>query len=504
MDLFNKREFINKYNNQIPQIISKKLVADTDTPISALLKISQNQKYSFLLESVEGGEQRGRYSLLGCDPDLIWKVNNGKINVTTNSLHLNQNIDLNLNPLESLRNILNLSKIKKDISEVPYPILVGYLGYPLIKYMEKINLNNPDTINIPEAVMIRPKIVAVFDNITDTITVMTNVYPEKNISADDALIEIEEKIQKIINKLNSNINNNQNSLNENIHNKNIKIKSNFTKKEYCKIVEKAKKYINSGDIFQVVPSQRFECEYLLPPKSLYRSLRRLNPSPFLVNLNFDDFGLVASSPEILVRVRDGKITIRPIAGTRKRGKTISEDEKLCNDLINDKKELAEHLMLLDLGRNDVGRVSKIGSVKVTEKMIIEYYSHVMHIVSNVEGEINTQYDSIDALISGFPAGTVSGAPKIRAMEIIEELENENRSFYGGAMGYFDTNGQMDTCISLRTGLIKNNKLFIQAGGGIVYDSDPEKEYQETINKAKAIVAAAQDSYKYLKNDFNNR
>ena len=229
---------------------------------------------------------------------------------------------------------------------------------------------------------------------------------------------------------------------------------------------------------------------------MYRSLRRLNPSPFLVNLNFDNIGLVASSPEILVRVRNGKVIIRPIAGTRKRGKTMVEDKKLSDELINDKKELAEHLMLLDLGRNDIGRVAKIGSVNVTEKMNIEYYSHVMHIVSNVEGKLDENKDSIDALMSGFPAGTVSGAPKIRAMEIIEELENLNRSFYGGAMGYFDSNGQMDTCISLRTGLVKDNNLYIQAGGGVVFDSNPEKEYQETINKAQAIIDAAQDSYKY--------
>ena len=496
MNLFNKREFIEKYNKKIPQIISEQFIADTDTPVSALLKISNNQKYSFLLESVEGGKQRGRYSLLGCEPDLIWKVNkNGKVKIKTNSLYLNNKINLNLNPIRSLKNILQLSKVYRNPKDPPYPILVGYLGYPMIKYMENINLNNPDTLKIPEAMLIRPKIAAVFDNIKDTIDIMTAVYPEEDITAEKALESSIELIKLNIKKLNSKIQENK-KLNINNAFKEIKIKSNFEKKNYLKIIEKAKKYINSGDIFQVVPSQRFCCEYLLSSKLLYRSLRRLNPSPFLVNLNFDDFGLVASSPEILVRVRNGKITIRPIAGTRKRGKSINEDIKLSDDLINDKKELAEHLMLLDLGRNDVGRVAKIGTVKVTEKMIIEYYSHVMHIVSNVEGELNAKYDSIDALVSGFPAGTVSGAPKIRAMEIIEELENESRSFYGGAMGYFDSNGQMDTCISLRTGLVKNNQLYIQAGGGIVFDSNPEKEYQESINKAKAIIAAAKDSYKY--------
>ena len=487
-----KKKFIDNYIRNIPQILSHQIVADTETPVSTLLKISKNEKYSFLLESVEGGDQRGRYSLLGCKPDIIWKVKNGKVSITTNSKYIKDNVSADLNPIQSLRNVLQLSKIQRDFNKTPYPVLVGYLGYPMIQYMEKIILSNPDTLNIPEAVMIRPKIVAVFDNIKDTIDVMTAIYPEKNIKAEIALKKAEKLIEESVEKLNTQI-----AKDDVSNKKNIQIKSNYKKEDYLKIVEKAKKYIHSGDIFQVVPSQRFQCEYILSAKTLYRSLRRLNPSPFLVNLNFDNIGLVASSPEILVRVRDGKVTIRPIAGTRKRGKTTNEDRKLSNELLNDQKELAEHLMLLDLGRNDVGRVAKVGTVSVTEKMIVEYYSHVMHIVSNVEGDLKKNMDSIDALISGFPAGTVSGAPKIRAMEIIEELENVNRSFYGGAMGYFDSNGQMDTCISLRTGLIKDNNLYVQAGGGVVYDSDPEKEFQETINKAQAIIAAALDSYRGL-------
>ena len=487
-----KKKFIDNYIRNIPQILSQQIIADTETPVSTLLKISKNEKYSFLLESVEGGDQRGRYSLIGCKPDIIWKVKSGKISITTNCKYIKDNVSADLNPIQSLRNILQLSKIQRDFNKTPYPVLVGYLGYPMIQYMEKINLSNPDTLNIPEAVMIRPKIVAVFDNIKDTIDVMTAIYPEKNIKAETALKEAEKLIGKSVEKLKTQI-----AKDDVLNKKNIQIKSNYKKEDYLKIVEKAKKYIHSGDIFQVVPSQRFHCEYILSAKTLYRSLRRLNPSPFLVNLNFDNIGLVASSPEILVRVRDGKIIIRPIAGTRKRGKTTNEDRKLSNELLNDQKELAEHLMLLDLGRNDVGRVSKVGTVSVTEKMIVEYYSHVMHIVSNVEGDLKKNKDSIDALISGFPAGTVSGAPKIRAMEIIEELENVNRGFYGGAMGYFDSNGQMDTCISLRTGLIKDNNLYVQAGGGVVYDSDPEKEFQETINKAQAIIAAALDSYRGL-------
>ena len=489
----NKDKFFKNYNQGIPQIIKKEFIADIETPISSLIKISENEEYSFLLESVEGGDQRGRYSILGCDPDIIWEVNKNKAKVTS----LNQDLDLSFlseDPIKSLKQLVDFSKINKESNSSPFPVLVGYLGYPMIQLMEKINLNNPDEINIPDAIMIRPKLVAVFDNIKDTINIQTSIYPDKKITAELAFSKANDYINIIIKKLNRDI------PKESLFKKNKKLtldfKSNYTKKEYFNIVDKAKDYIIKGDIFQVVPSQRLKTDYNLSAQTLYRSLRRLNPSPFLVNLNFNNFGLVASSPEILVRLRENNITIRPIAGTRKRGKTINEDIKLSKDLLNDEKEIAEHLMLLDLGRNDVGKVAKIGTVNVTEKMIIEYYSHVMHIVSNVEGKLDLKFDAIDALISGFPAGTVSGAPKIRAMEIIEELENVSRSFYGGAMGYFDSNGDMDTCISLRTGLVKDKKLYIQAGGGIVYDSDPEKEYQETINKANALVVAAEDSYKY--------
>ncbi len=488
-----KELFLKNYKKNIPQIIKHQIIADTETPVSALLKIFNKEKYSFLLESVEGGDQRGRFSLLGGYPDLIWTVYNGKVKIEK----LNKNSDISKlkkkEPIDSLKELLNFSKIKNKDNDVPYPVLVGYLGYPMIKYMEKISLKNPDKINIPESVMIRPKLVAVFDNIKDTINIMTAVYPSKNISALKAFNNTEKIISNVVLKLQNQIKKNSYKNKKNYKNK-ITFKSNYTKKEYCKIIEKAKSYIKEGDVFQVVTSQRFEADYKLDTNTLYRSLRRLNPSPFLVNLNLNDFGLVASSPEILVRLRNNKVTIRPIAGTRKRGKNQKEDKKLSIDLLKDQKELAEHLMLLDLGRNDVGKVSKIGSVKVTEKMIIEYYSHVMHIVSNVEGELDNKLDAIDALISGFPAGTVSGAPKIRAMEIIEELEKINRSFYGGAMGYFDSSGDMDTCISLRTGLIKNKKLYVQAGGGVVYDSNPSKEFQETINKAKALIKAAEDSY----------
>ena len=272
-----------------------------------------------------------------------------------------------------------------------------------------------------------------------------------------------------------------------------KPKSNTTKSQYFTMVKKAKKYIRDGDIFQVVPSQRFSIPFTKPPFNLYRSLRRLNPSPFLFFMNFGNFSIVGSSPEILVRLKDNQVTIRPIAGTRKRGSNKSEDRKLSEELLKDPKEISEHLMLLDLGRNDIGRVSKIGTVKVTHQMVVEYYSHVMHIVSNVVGQLKTKLKALDALIGGFPAGTVSGAPKIRAMEIIEELENSQRGVYAGAIGYFSCNGEMDTCIALRTAVIKNKTMYVQAGGGIVADSDPKKEYEETRNKAKALLFAAEET-----------
>ena len=485
-----KNKFIEGLKKKEPQILTKDLIADVETPISCLLKLKKNQMYSFLLESVEGGSLRGRFSLLGCDPDIIWEVKNNSASIKYTDT--NYNYKVIKEPIESLKNIIEISKFDKGKIDVPYPILVGYLGYPMIKYMEDIKLKNKDNICIPDSILIRPKIVTVFDNIKDTITVMTIVYPSDDKDFETIYKKTEDLLQIKVNQLKESlIQPNNNKIKSNLN-----FKSNYSKEEYFSIISKAKKYINEGDIFQVVTSQRFETEYDLEATSLYRSLRRLNPSPYLVNLNFSDIGLVASSPELLVQLRNEKITIRPIAGTRKRGKNASEDLELSKDLLSDQKELAEHLMLLDLGRNDVGRVAQSKSVKVTEKMIVEYYSHVMHIVSNVEGLIDKKFDAVDALKAGFPAGTVSGAPKIRAMEIIEELENLNRSFYAGCMGYFDSNGDMDTCISLRSGLIKNGKLYIQAGGGVVYDSKPEDEYQETINKAGALMAAAEDSYKY--------
>jgi anthranilate synthase component 1 len=361
--------------------------------------------------------------------------------------------------------------------------------------MEHLPGANPDTLGIPDAVFMRPTVVAVFDNVGDQVVIVTPVWPSAGLGAGAAYDLARERLADVVADFDRGpphrgLGGRVSHMPEPV--------ANITRERYHAMVEQAKEYILAGDIFQVVPSQRFTLPFDLPPFALYRSLRRLNPSPFLFFLDFDGFALVGSSPEILVRVRDGKVVVRPIAGTRPRGANRDEDATLAADLLSDPKELAEHLMLLDLGRNDVGRVAEIGSVRVTEKMIVEYYSHVMHIVSNVEGDIRPDRDALDALIAGFPAGTVSGAPKVRAMEIIDELEPERRGFYGGGVGYFGADGTMDTCIALRTALVKDGKVMVQAGGGVVADSDPEAEYQESCNKARALVRAAEEAVKFAR------
>ena len=482
-------------------VIWTSLVADLDTPVSAMIRLGDNTPYSFLLESVEGGDTKGRYSILGLDPDLIWKSNGNKAEINYNpSKSLNKFEQDDKDTLTSLRNLMKISKIKLPSNLPPMSSgLVGYLGFDNIKLIEEIPSNNVASLNLPDGVFIRPKIMIIFDAVEDTMTIVTPIYLNKanNLDYEEIYKKSCKNIEKIINLLKQPIENKQFN-NKNIK-KNIQITSNFSKKDYIKIINKAKEYIIAGDIFQVVPSQRFEMPFDLPPFNLYRSLRRLNPSPFLYYLNFNDFCVIGSSPEILVRVRDNKVTIRPIAGTRPRGKTTQKDVELARELLKDEKEIAEHRMLLDLARNDVAKVSISGSLEVTEKMIIERYSHVMHIVSNVQGEKLDNIDYLEALLSGFPAGTVSGAPKIRAMEIIEELENDKREVYGGCVGYFSSSGTMDTCITLRTAIIKNNKMYVQAGGGIVADSDPESEYEETVNKAKALFKAANEALRFAYN-----
>ncbi len=470
------------------QLVWQWISADLDTPVSAWLKLCHGNPYSFLLESVEGGAVLGRYSAIGLDPDLFWRYANGRAEVSPDRKTWKPETGPALEALKRTVGGCRIDHVAEDLPPMAASGLFGYLGYDMIRLVEAIPDKNPDELNIPDGLMIRPTLMVIFDNVRSMICIVTPVRGGTG-SAKAAYDAASTKITAAVDKLQENIP--AGALNtETAIETPLVPTSNFTREKYHSVVQRAIEYIRAGDIFQVVPSQRFTAPFDVPPLALYRSLRRLNPSPFLFYLNFDDFALVGSSPEILVRVRKGIVTIRPIAGTRPRGATAAEDKKLADELLADPKERAEHLMLLDLARNDVGRVAEIGSVNVTDQFTIEHYSHVMHIVSNVEGRKRADVDSLDALFAGFPAGTVSGAPKIRAMEIIDELEPVRRGFYGGCVGYLDGNGDVDTCIALRTALVKDGKLYVQAGGGVVADSDPEAEYQETINKSRALLRAA--------------
>jgi len=489
--------FAQAYDRGEAQIVSTRLVADLETPVSAMLKLARNARYSFLLESVEGGAVRGRYSIIGMNPDLIWKVEGAKpsINRKAQSNPAGPFEPVALPPLEALRALLAESRIKLPEDAPPMAAGVfGYMGYDMVRVMEDLGPPNPDTLGLPDSMLIRPTIMAIFDSVRDEVTVTSPVYPAKDISARAAYARAQERINEIVDALDRPLDHLA------LRGEDVApidaARSNTTPDEYKDMVLKAKDYITAGDIFQVVLSQRFETEFTLPPFALYRSLRRVNPSPFLYYLDFDSFSVIGSSPEILVRVRDGKVSIRPIAGTRRRGATPAEDRALAAELLADPKERAEHLMLLDLGRNDVGRVAEIGSIKVTDQFILEYYSQVMHIVSNVEGKLASKYDTIDALVAGFPAGTVSGAPKVRAMQIIDELEKNKRGVYAGCAGYFSADGEMDTCIMLRTAIVKDGKMYVQAGAGVVADSVPESEHQECVNKAKALFRAAEEAVRF--------
>lgn len=486
-------DFSALYDEGKPQVVWTKLVADLETPVSAMLKLADGRVNSFLLESVEGGNVRGRYSLIGLKPDLIWRCKGEKAEINRQARFQPDDFSPTDKPaLDSLRELIAESRIDLPRGLPPMASgLFGYLGYDMVRHMEKLPDTSPNKLPLPDSVFLRPTVVAIFDNVEDMITVVTPVWPRPGVSARAAYNQALERLNDIVADLDRSLPQQRNA-NEPLPEL-PEPTSNLTGEQFRGMVEKAKEYILAGDIFQVVLSQRFSLPFSLPPFSLYRALRRVNPSPFLFFLDFGGYAVVGSSPEILVRLRDDKVTIRPIAGTRKRGATPEEDRALAADLLADQKELAEHLMLLDLGRNDVGRVAKIGSVKVTDSFTIENYSHVMHIVSNVEGDIAAGHDAMDALRAGFPAGTVSGAPKVRAMEIIEELEPEKRGIYAGAVGYFAANGSMDTCIALRTTVVKDGVMYIQAGAGIVHDSVPESENQECHNKARALVRAAQEA-----------
>jgi anthranilate synthase component I len=494
--------FATRYAAGEPQAVWTTLVADLETPVSAFLKITgagakTSSPINFLLESVEGGEVRGRYSIIGLEPDVIFRVN-GQIAEINRAPHNNPVAfaPADAPPLQALRALIAESRIALPDTLPPMAAgIFGYLGYDMVRQMEdSLAAPRSDPIGIPDAILVRPTLVVVFDAVEDAITVVTPVRPQADVTAKTARAQAVERLSAIVDAL-------ERPLGKSVGisetgSLEVKVRSNTSAEQFKAVVLRAKEYIFAGDIFQVVLSQRFEAPFALPPFALYRALRRVNPSPYLFFLDFGAFAVAGSSPEVLVRTRRGTVTIRPLAGTRRRGATPHEDKALEQELLADPKERAEHLMLLDLGRNDVGRVAAIGSVQVTDQFFIERYSQVMHIVSNVEGKLRDDCDPLDALAAGFPAGTVSGAPKVRAMQIIDELEKEKRGLYAGCVGYFSAGADMDTCIVLRTALIKDGTMYVQAGAGIVADSDPDFEQQECINKAKALFRAAEEAKRF--------
>ena len=476
------------------QIVFRRVVADLETPIGAYLKLSEGRHNTFLLESVQDGATKGRYSMIGFDPDIILKVESGKASINRNvGGDPDAYTPVSTAPLDALRELV--AESQADIPEgLPSTAagIYGYLGYEMVRLMERLPDRHDAGLDLPDALLMRPTMLAVFDTVKDELYLTAPVYVRPGVTARQAWESAQSRIDDATARLGRTLNYSAPLPDL----QGIAITSNTPPVQYARMVEDAKEYIRAGDIFQVVLSQRFEAEFTLPPTALYRALRRTNPSPYMYLLDFGGFSVVGSSPEILVKVEKGQVTNRPIAGTRKRGATPTRDKELADELLSDPKELAEHLMLLDLGRNDVGRVAKIGTVKVTDKFFLEYYSHVMHIVSNVVGELDPKYDFVDALSAGFPAGTVSGAPKVRAMEIIDELEKARRGIYGGCVGYFGADGTMDTCIVLRTAIVKDGRIYVQAGAGIVADSRSELEQLECENKARALFSAAEEALRY--------
>jgi anthranilate synthase component I len=483
------------------QAVFARRIADLETPVSVYLKLAKTRENAFLLESVQGGETRGRYSAIGIAPDLVWRCRGNLAEIARGGdFEAAESPD---RPLESLRALLRATRMELPPLLPPMAVgLFGYLGYDMVRFIETLGPPPPDPLDLPDAILLRPTLIAIFDNVRDEILIVTPVWPQDGLDAQAAYATALRRLSDAAALLDAPL--------PAVHPHALQqpggtIESNFSRKDYLAIVARAKDYILAGDVFQVVPSQRFRRPFALPSFALYRALRRLNPSPFLYHLGFPGFAIVGSSPEILVRLRDGVVTIRPIAGTRPRGATADDDAMLARELAADPKERAEHLMLLDLGRNDVGRVAATGTVKVTDSFFIERYSHVMHLVSNVEGRLREGLDAIDALAAGFPAGTLTGAPKIRAMQIIDEFEKEKRgAAYAGAVGYFAADGAMDTCIVLRTAIVKDGMMHVQAGGGVVADSVPEAEFRETVNKAKALFTAADEAVRFASGDAAGR
>ena len=478
----NFKDFKFQHSRNKNQIIYSSQKVKDDQEILNLIDNFLGEKNSFVFESVEKGKIRGRYTIFGKNPDKIWEFNNKNSYLTTN----NKKKKIKGRPEIIIEKIIEEFKFKTPAGLPPICSLIsGYFSYDSIRYIEKIPNKCKDDLKLPDVRLLRPRTLIIHDNLKKKIFYIINIFSDEKISNySRKYLEVENEINDLL--IQASLIKNNSLSNKKI---NIKVKSNTSKNKFLTMINKAKKYIKIGDIFQVVLSQRFEANLSKSPLEIYKKLRVTNPSPFMYFFNFKDFQIIGASPEILVRLRDNKITVRPIAGTRPRGKNYKEDNFFEKDLLKDKKELSEHLMLLDLGRNDAGKVSKIGTIKVTESFMIEKYSHVMHIVSNVMGVYNKKFSKFKSLLAGFPAGTVSGAPKIRAMEIIDELETTKRKVYAGGIGYFSANGEFDTCIALRTAVAKNKKFYVQAGAGIVADSNPIKEYEETINKAKALMNA---------------
>ena len=477
------KQFKFQHQNKINQVLYVEKKINNNSEIYNLINNFLLEKNSFIFESVEKGTIKGRYTIFGKKPDKIWEFNNNKSYKIQNE----KKILIKGNPQNIIENILENFKFKTPRKLPPICSLIsGYFSYDAIRYIEKIPDKCNEDLKMPDVRLLRPTILIIHDNLKKKIFYVVNVFKDQKIKNYKKKYE---DIKKLIELMIYDSKFGYIKTDDPIYKKKINVKSNTTKTQFIEMVKKAKKYIKIGDIFQVVLSQRFEAKLTKKPLDIYKKLRVTNPSPFMFFFNFKDFQIIGASPEILVRLRDNIITVRPIAGTRPRGKSRKQDNYYAKDLLKDKKELAEHLMLLDLGRNDVGKVTKINTVKVTEKFTIEKYSHVMHIVSNVVGVHNRKLSKLNSLLSGFPAGTVSGAPKIRAMEIIDELEKSKRKVYAGGIGYFSANGDFDTCIALRTAVTKKNKFYVQAGAGIVADSKPKNEYEETINKAKALISA---------------
>ncbi len=502
--------FETTYRSGAPQLVWTRLIDDLETPVSAYLKIGHGRPYAFLFESVEGGAWRGRYSIITLNPDLVWRCRGDKAEIARGAeIAAGRFTPQEGGALDSLRDLVAAARIDLPAGLPPMSAGVfGAIGYDMIRLVEHLPDINPDPLNLPDGVLTLPSIVAIFDAIAQEIVLVTPVRPDAASSATEAYAAAKARLEAVM----ADLRRPAPPLAGDGEPEADAFTTPVSREDYRANVERAQEYIRAGDIFQVVPSHRFRAPFARDPFALYRSLRRMNPSPFLFYLNFGDFQLAGSSPEILVRLRDGKITIRPIAGTRPRGATPAEDQALEQELVNDPKERAEHLMLLDLGRNDVGRVAMLGQegrnapaqrragshVRVTDSFFVERYSHVMHLVSNVEGDAPEGLDPVDVVMAALPAGTLSGAPKVRAMEIIDELEIEKRGIgYAGGVGYFGCDGSVDTCIVLRTALFKDGMMYVQSGGGVVADSDPDAEYDETLHKARALRRAAEESWRFV-------